>query len=290
MLDNDISLRYNGAHSKTTCHVSITASNKGPSSSDPEQLVRENLTISGTPSCTIASIENQSSLASTVAPIRATESLLTVVGNATIACREGNGNAKALAAKQSSSQRDFVAPRPIGGNVRSDRPFSKPARAKCQHDVAGTVGPGQSIRHAIDGVERHSSLKTSPLRARPMEAGTALPDAATAPARPFPTIQVAHVALRLHKLLLVVREAPGEIQVKDCWRRIEENVSAFRSDMLWLNDHAHFEAVAGSDPCGSVRGELDLTAALRSHSKNRSKNGMAGICHIKSRGGGSDEL
>ena len=52
--------------------------------------------------------------------------------------------------------------------------------------------------------------------------------------------------------------------------RVEQSVNGFRSDMLWLNDHAHQQS---AEPL-----ETDVTSRLGS------------ICHIKSRGSGSDGL
>ena len=103
---------------------------------------------------------------------------------------------------------------------------------------------------------------------------------------PRPTIRVSVVALRVHRLLELVNACPLSMQCEDAWRRIYDGVSALRSDMLWLNDHAHFD---GTQANAVPRDEIDVTEALRKHKEKSSKKRRSSdvvICHIKSHGVG----
>ncbi len=109
-----------------------------------------------------------------------------------------------------------------------------------------------------------------------------------------PVIRVSVVALRVHQLLALVNECPLVMQGEDAWRRIYDGVSALRSDMLWLNDHAHFDGPsrlvvddastsheASPAPCGEIDVTDELAKRKRKSSKQR-KSLAAAICHIKS--------
>ena len=177
-------------------------------------------------------------------------------------------------------------PRVNGVGDRAEALAAASAQRAVNATAFGGPGPSWGAQSPGEAMLRHAPGLTPPTPPvqDPLERTVAGSGAARdAPMVPYPTVQVSMVAMRLHKILGIVREAPGRVQSKDCWRRIDEAVSGFKSDMLWLNDHAHYGAVeTTSESKDSVRGELDLSELLRSHSKPAARKG---ICHIKYRAG-----
>lgn len=159
---------------------------------------------------------------------------------------------------------------PNAGSEGLAQPLSKPANG-------GAVKPVAKGSEIIPSASRNPTLPTS--------------------AVPLPVVRVSVIALRAHKLLAVVQEAPIKWQADRSWLRIYEAVSSLRSDMLWLNDHAHHQGITlhnnGADmsaPSSSASEvETDVTEALLNLRKRRKKavRGNADICHIKSPGVGA---
>ena len=94
--------------------------------------------------------------------------------------------------------------------------------------------------------------------------------------------------MRVHGLLDLLNQCPLKLQAEDAWRTIYDHVCAFRSDMLWLNEHAHFSGAQAPAPNrADGTPEIDVSDALRDRAKNKRKSlkkaqEVAGaICHMK---------
>ncbi|MEO6740609.1 MAG: hypothetical protein ABIP20_10170 [Chthoniobacteraceae bacterium] len=105
--------------------------------------------------------------------------------------------------------------------------------------------------------------------------------------RRVPVVSVSAVALRLHRAVRMMEDFPASA-CDTAWLRVHSHLSAFRTEMLWLNDNYHL----APPPDGL---EVDVTECLqrlRAKGKKRRKSKTpevatginSYVCHIKSNG------
>lgn len=212
----------------------------------------------------------------------------------------GSGHALCGANGARSAQRD------CGGSPTANQEGCAPSAGTRGTRLSGACGPDEcacaplddcpekSARISAEGPSPASRLpgKRSAQKARQC-AQTALAgafDLAAVIARPV--IRISVVALRVHRILERVNECPISMQAEDAWRRVWDEVTGLRSDMLWLNDHAHFDGPVDGSTVQPSTPEIDVTDALKLKLGKRGRRitRLSPICHIKSQGSGSDQL
>jgi len=97
-----------------------------------------------------------------------------------------------------------------------------------------------------------------------------------------PMVPVSTVALRLHKAVRMMEEFPAAA-CDEAWLRVHGALSAFRSEMLWLNENFHLAPPAEGIEV-DVSEALDRLRVKKKRAPKTSHNPQGGslaVCHVK---------